>query len=149
MTDEKKKPKDVITINGKDYTLRPPGRAELRQFDEYVRKNKRDVMQLAKDNLDGLTPEQQASLLKAALEIEGQKTKGHIASVEYGAVLDTREGCAHMLWLCLKRDHDDLTEEDVTQAIVDASEEEFAAMLKQRDEAAGLEDEGPDDGELE
>lgn len=132
----------TVTIGAKQYNLQPPGREEWNLLDKYVLKNRRSTLKLAKDNLDGLSPELQQSLLRDALQIEASRSVSKPTALEYGAVLDTREGCAYLIWLAMRRDHPDMTLERVEELIQQQTDEEFERLLEERDSL----EEGDQDG---
>jgi len=123
----------TVTIGGKRYELTPPGKEELRLLDKFVIKHRRSVLQLAKDNLEGLSADLQQALLRDALQIEAARSPTSVTPVEYGAVLDTREGCAYLFWLMMKRTKPDLTLDEVEEMIQDATDDEFARLIEERD----------------
>jgi len=121
-----------VTIGSREFELTPPDREGLLLFEEWLRNNRRSPLEVAKANLEGLTKEQQAALLSAALSQES-KIAGAISTEEYGQALDTREGSAMMFWIMARRNHPELKREEVLDLVVQASEEEFAKLISMRD----------------
>ena len=88
-----------IKLAGREYSLSPPGREELKLLDKYVMEHRQSILQLIKPHLAGLDKDQQQFLLRQALEMEAAKPIGGVSQLEYASVLDTRDGYAFLFWL--------------------------------------------------
>jgi hypothetical protein len=134
-----------IALGGKDYYLATPDADDLDELDRYVEEHRQSPLEIAKQHLEGLSEDLQRELLSRALVMEASRPKGAIGPTEYAAVFDTREGFAFVFWLMAKHNHPDLSIEDIQRQIVAATEQEFAELIRARDEM----DEPPHEEESE
>lgn len=122
-----------IKLAGREYSLSPPGREELKLLDKYVMEHRQSILQLIKPHLAGLDKDQQQFLLRQALEMEAAKPIGGVSQLEYASVLDTRDGYAFLFWLLARKHQPSITLADVEQLVVDATDDEFARLVAERD----------------
>jgi hypothetical protein len=103
----------TVSLGGKEYKLSP---LRDRDYGEYERWIQSQIINIAKDNLDGLPEDQQKLLLIHAFE---QARKVNITSPEFLQRMNTVEGAAKLLHLMMRRNHPEMTEINVLSLLTD------------------------------
>lgn len=109
-----------IKLAGKEYLLSPLADGDYSEFMMWV---KAMIMQLARDNLGDLPQNERDMLLKYAFDTCKGLT---VHSREVLSAMSTVDGAARLLWLSLRRKHEDLTHEKVVSLMTDSQTLQYA-----------------------
>jgi len=114
----------TVELGGRQYCVSPLRDKDYGEFEKWVQDR---YMDLAQRNLDSLSPENQEKLLHHAYD---QAARITMASPEAVQAVITMEGSVKLLWLHLRREQPDLTEETLFDLLVDSGTQEVdvAAM---------------------
>ena len=96
-----------LEYNKKIYRVSPLRDRDLGELQNFIQDK---YLSLAKRNLDGMSTENKSLLLKTAFE---KATTLRVYSAESSGILNSVEGIAKMSWLSLRKEHSDLTFDQV------------------------------------
>lgn len=108
----------TVELGGKQYRVSPLRDKDYGEFEKWVQDRH---MELAQRAGDGLSVEDRQALLKHAYDRASQIT---MASPEAIQAVITLEGSIKLLWLHLRHEHPDLTEETVSGLLMNAATQE-------------------------
>lgn len=103
----------VVKLAGKTYRVSPLRDKDFGEFEAWVQDQRIAVV---RRNLDGLEPEERQRQLDRAYDSAARLT---IASPESIALMMSAEGAAKLLYLSLRREQPDITEEKVLELLTD------------------------------
>ena len=125
-------PGGCFEVDGKIYRLNYPGVEAKTAMDKWIIENRRSPLQIAKDHLEGLTPEQQTDLLKAAFAQE-KLIVSSVSGVEFMQALDSQEGGAIMAYYLFRKHHPEVTKEQAYDLIMHLTSDQFEEYKVARD----------------
>lgn len=103
----------TVTLAGKKYRLTPLKQREWGEFERWL---KDSYLELAKRNVRGMEGEDRDLLLKHAFDRAALIT---FQSSEAINAMETFDGAVKLVWLSLRAEHPDLTEENVATLLLD------------------------------
>lgn len=109
-----------VMLGDKEYRISPLQDCDFGAFERWVQKR---YLATTKENLDGLTEDQVNRQLDRAFERASMIT---FASPEAGALMSSLEGAVFLFWLSIRKEHPDLTEEDVGKLLLDSASRDTA-----------------------
>lgn len=121
----------TVKLKGKKYLISPLRDRDYGEFEAWVQDQ---VFDVAKRNLDGLNDTDRQELLKLAYNKASSITISSPESLRYMTSVD---GAVKLLWLSLRREHSDLTEDDVADMLTDPETLETAMKAIEKSEKLG------------
>lgn len=103
----------TVTLAGKKYRLTP---LKQRDWGEFERWLKDTYLELAKRNVRGMEDKDRDCLLKHAFDRAALITFQSFEALE---AMESFDGAVKLVWLSLRTEHVDLTEEDVATILLD------------------------------
>ncbi len=132
----------TIALGGKTYLVAQPTPQDLETVGRYLRKLLRNPLKALVADIESLPESIRAMAMDAAMKIQANpptpKTKEEAAEA-CQALIQTPEGFRFLLWTILRKNHPDLTLEQLKPLVTDANVDELAERLA---EEAGLADLG-------
>lgn len=113
-----------VTLGGKEYRMSPLTDGDFEELNNWLRSG---VIQMARKSLTpGMTTEEREETLAVAMR---EARKVSYLSDTGRAAMTTVEGTAYLMWLGLRRNHADLTPEQVREALFNDGDS-ILTMLK-------------------
>lgn len=103
----------IVTLAGKKYRLTP---LKQRDWGEFERWLKDTYLELAKRNVHGMEDKDRDCLLRHAYDRAAVITFQSSEAIE---AMESFDGAVKLVWLSLRTEHSDLTEEDVAKMLLD------------------------------
>lgn len=133
-----------IELGGTKYMLSPLTVKELGSCEQYLLSQRKTPLQIARENMAGLSDEDKEILLRAA--IKETRSSSKIPAEEVKRWIDTLEGSKYTIWMMIRKNHPEMTMERVSELIDkmldEYGEQAIAELLAKRDQASGIDDLG-------
>jgi hypothetical protein len=114
------------TIGEIDYWLEPLTLSDWGIIEKRLLRERRNPLQLARENLAGLQADEKRALLEAALRQAA--TAQTVTADELMQYTATPRGAALLLWLSLRKRQPEITEPQAAELLAALGEEEFARL---------------------
>lgn len=124
------------TIDGIDYWLEPLTLSDWGIIERRILQSRRDPLQVAKESLAGLAPEEKRMLLESALAQASRA--GQVTAEELFDYTATPQGAALMLWLSMRKRDAGMTEQRAAELLAAMGEEEFARLRADMEGQPGM-----------
>lgn len=134
-----------IEFDGQMIVLEPLTMKDFATIEQHLLSKRQNPLDMVKSRLEGLEPEVQKHLLELAYQDSKRMTT--ISPAEVGGFMDTVDGLAFTIWLCVQRSHPGRwTLENVENYVKSQSVLGIQNMLRARDQASGLDELGNSTG---
>lgn len=139
----------VITIGGKEYTLRPLAIGVYAEMESYIISQKPDPLEIASEAVAKLPSSRHEAIWKAAMsQAVNART---VTSEEMAAFEDTVNGLAWKIWQCVRQDHPEINSVKAARALLMQAGEEhrFEELSRVAEIASGESDLKKSSGQAE
>ena len=114
------------TIDEVEYYMEPLTLKDWGTIEKHLLAGRRDPIEVARENLEGLSPEEQRMLLEAALD---RAIGAHgVAADELIAYTATPQGMAMMFWLSIRKRHPEIGEDRAAELLGSLGKDELARL---------------------